>query len=391
MTSAKSPVPRLAIGLLGLVTVVAYGACYYAYGVLIQPIHADTRWSLASLGAVFSAVLALNGVVGVVGGRLSDRVGTRLPFLAAGTLGAGAMMASSYQTSFAGFAVCYAFGCGIVGAMGFYHITQPAAARVHPEDPSRAIVWLTILGVFASPIYLPLTAKLIQWTGWHTTIRIEAATVAVALLLAARVVNARAAHQPVQKLERARDAMAAAWKRRAFRAWVAATLLGGAAADVMLVYQVPAMIAGGLPITTAATIAGARGLAQLAGRVPLSPTLRRLGARRTLVAANLAAGVAAALLLESGNLVVALTYTVLAGASLGAISTLQGIYTHELIEPRHLGMLMGAQQAIFGVGGAVGPVLAGALIDSTGTYTATLAATTAVFAASATILLISRG
>jgi MFS family permease len=104
------------------------------------------------------------------------------------------------------------------------------------------------------------------------------------------------------------------------------------------------------------------------------------------VIANLSAGVGATLLLASGNLVVALTYTVVAGASLGAISTLQGIYTHELVDTRHLGMLMGAQQAVFGIGGAIGPILAGALIDATGSYTAVLLVTAACFIAAGATL-----
>ena len=370
-----------------MVTVVAYGACYYAFGVLIEPIHADTGWSLAQLGALFSAMLVLIGAVGVVGGRLCDRKGTRPVFLTAGVVGAGSMLAASYQTSFAGFAAFYATGCGLVGALGFYHITQPAAARGHPRDPNRAIVWLTILGAFASPIYLPLTAKLVQWTGWRATIRIEAVSVALTFVLAALIVDVRGASSRAQKLEPIGDAVRVAWQRPAFRAWVAASLVGGAAADVMLVYQVPAMIAAGLPITVAAAIAGVRGFAQLAGRIPLTPTLRRLGARRTLVAAYLTAAVAAALLLASGDLAIALTYSVLAGASIGALSTLQGIYTNELVDPRHLAMLMGAQQAVFGIGGAVGPILAGVLIDTTGAYTAALAATTAGFATAGVILL----
>ena len=141
VTDAPAPFPWLDIGTLGMVTVVAYGACYYAFGVLIEPIHADTGWSLAQLGALFSAMLVLIGAVGVVGGRLCDRKGTRPVFLTAGVVGAGSMLAASYQTSFAGFAAFYATGCGLVGALGFYHITQPAAARGHPRDPNRAIVW----------------------------------------------------------------------------------------------------------------------------------------------------------------------------------------------------------------------------------------------------------
>ena len=75
--------PPLTIGALGVVTIVAYGACYYAFGVLVTPIQTDTGWSLAQLGAVFSVGLVVNGAIGLVGGRMSDLVGTRLVFLAA--------------------------------------------------------------------------------------------------------------------------------------------------------------------------------------------------------------------------------------------------------------------------------------------------------------------
>ncbi len=138
------------IGALGAVTVVAHGACYYAFGVPVSPIHHDTGWSLGQLGAVFSAGLAVNGAVGILGGRLSDRLGTRALSLA-GVVGASGFVASSYATQFVAFAGWYAAGSGVVRALSFYHITQPAAARAHPADPNRAIVRLTIIGVFASP------------------------------------------------------------------------------------------------------------------------------------------------------------------------------------------------------------------------------------------------
>ena len=46
-TEARARPPMLPVSLLGLLTIVAYGACYYAYGVLIGPIRADTGfWAL---------------------------------------------------------------------------------------------------------------------------------------------------------------------------------------------------------------------------------------------------------------------------------------------------------------------------------------------------------
>lgn len=45
MTSEAEPgrVPLLPLGALGMVTIVGYGVAYYSYGVLIDPIHADTH------------------------------------------------------------------------------------------------------------------------------------------------------------------------------------------------------------------------------------------------------------------------------------------------------------------------------------------------------------
>ena len=136
------------ISVLGVLTIIGYGACYYAYGVLIGPIGTDTRWPDAALGAIFSATLAITGAGGVVAGRVLDRCGPRPLFLLAGVAGAGAMLLASLQGALLPFAVAYDGGCGLVGALGFYHITQAIAARTAPAAPAQAIIWLTLFGAF---------------------------------------------------------------------------------------------------------------------------------------------------------------------------------------------------------------------------------------------------
>ena len=125
------------ISVLGVVTIIGYGACYYAYGVLTGPIGADTGWPDAALGAIFSATLVITGAGGMVAGRVLDRRGPRPVFLFAGTAGAGAMLLASAQGALLPFAIAYAGGCGLVGAFGFYHITQAVAAP-HRSRSARA-------------------------------------------------------------------------------------------------------------------------------------------------------------------------------------------------------------------------------------------------------------
>ena len=61
-----------------------------------------------------------------------------------------------------------------------------------------------------------------------------------------------------------------------------------------------------------------------------------------------------------------LVLSLLAGAAIGAVYSLQGVYAYELIDPGHLGTLLGIAQAVFSAGGALGPLAAGALLGATG-------------------------
>jgi MFS family permease len=378
----------VSVAVLGLVTNVAYGVAYYSFGVLIDPINTSTGWSPAALGATFSAVLVIGGIGGLAGGRLVDRLGPRPAFLIAAALGSAGLAVASVPSGLLAFAIPYALGCGVISALGFYHITQPTAMRAAGDERDRAVVWLTILGAFASPIFLPLTAWLVRAIGWQGALRVDAGLTLVIFAAAALASPRRATETRRATLghRRARDALAAAWRAPAFRRWITASMIAGAAIDIILVNQVPAMIAAGLSTGVAATIGGLRGLAQLGGRIPLTPVMRRLGTRATLIATFLVGSAGAAMLLFSGDVAVAILYSALAGASIGAVYTLQGIYTHELVGEADLALVMGAQQALFAIGGALGPALAGVILDITHSYTPILLLTTAGFLTAATTI-----
>jgi hypothetical protein len=110
------------------------------------------------------------------------------------------------------------------------------------------------------------------------------------------------------------------------RTWLLSSLIGGTAVDTLILYQVPATARAGLPLGIAAAVAGFRGLAQLAGRLPLTALTSKFGAHNTLVLAYAVSAAATLLLFAGGTLLPALLLSLFAGASIGAIYTLQGIY-----------------------------------------------------------------
>ncbi len=361
----RPPIDHVAVGMLGILTICAYGTWYYSFGVLLDPILLDTGWRESTLAAGFSAGAIGTGVGAIFAGRLLDRLGTVPLFLTAGIVGGASIVGASFATNVGTFVVLSTIGMALFGAIGFYHVTMTAAVRSNPGASARAIAVLTIWGALASAIYLPGTAWLLRSFDWRSTVRILAASGILAFLLAAVVVRVRPHPSEGGRLPLRRTAVEIVAEPGP-RLFAGAIAMGGIAMSTMLVYQVPVMTAAGLPVTTAATMAGVRGFAQLGGRLPLTPLVERLGSNGALMAAFGAITLGGALLVVAGNVVVAAVFALVAGFGIGAFSPLQGIKASELFDPARMGATMGLLAAVQTLAGATGPAAAGLVAELSG-------------------------
>jgi MFS family permease len=176
------------------------------------------------------------------------------------------------------------------------------------------------------------------------------------------------------------------------RAFTAAITLGWIGMATILVYQVPVMTAAGLPLGTAATMAGLRGVSQTAGRVPLGFIVERLGSARSVSLAFVSVAAGGVVLGFSGHPAPALLFALLAGFGIGALSPLQGIVVEELYDRETLGVTMGAYGLVGMGGSAAGPAVAGLLAEATGNRRlVTVVVTSCALAAAALALRIGRG
>jgi MFS family permease len=88
----------------------------------------------------------------------------------------------------------------------------------------------------------------------------------------------------------------------------------------------------------------------------------------------------------SDNMLLAIIYVIVAGATLGALSPLEGIFAIGELPPDDLGTLMGSLALLSGVAGAAGPILAAVIVDAT-RHTSNAAILAGVFAALAALVL----
>lgn len=380
----RSAIPKGRIAILGVITIAVYGSWFYSFGVLLDPIIADTGWSEPAVAAAFSSSSLVAGFGALAGGWMLDRWGSRFVFALAAVVGGGALVLASAATTASLFALAGAVGGGVLASLGFYHVTQTTAVRISPRSEDRAIAVLTIWGAFASALYIPLTAWLVTWLDWRTALLILAVSTTVALLIGVMTIDTR----PDQAHERSpifRD-LGGSLRLGSARRFLISQALAGVSVGTILVYQVPAMTSAGLALGAASFWAGFRGFAQLGGRLPLMPLVRKFGVANSLRIAYGAIAVGSLVLAFSGNQFLAGTYAIVAGFGIGAASPLIGMHSKNVFGRAGLGTAMGLVTLVFLIANAIGPVAAAWTADITGSRALPVAASGVVIALAAFVV-----
>jgi predicted MFS family arabinose efflux permease len=377
-------IPKGRIAVLGLITIAIYGSWFYSFGVLLDPIIADTGWSEPAVAAVFSFSSVIAAVGALVGGWVLDRWGSRLVFGMATVAGAGGLVAAASATTPVLFAVAGAIGGGVLGSLGFYHVTQTAAVRISPGSEDRAIAVLTIWGAFASVLYIPFTAWLVSSSDWRVTLRVLGVSTALALVAGVLTIDTRPSRDrdppPVfQNLSRA-------VRSGPVIRLMMSQALAGVAVGTILVYQVPAMTAAGLALGLASFWAGFRGFAQLGGRLPLILLVRLFGVANSLRISYTAIAMGSVALAFSGSQVLAAFYAVFAGFGIGAVSPLIGMHSKNVFGQSSMGTAMGLVSLVFLGANAIGPVGAAWMSASTGSRALPVLISAAIMVAAALVI-----
>lgn len=354
-----------AIDVLGVLTIAAYGSWFYGFGVFVQDVSDDLGIGVGVLGAVYGVTTLVGGAGAVAVGRVLDRRGPRIVLAVVGPIGASVYALATLVDNAFVFCGVFAIAGGTISASSFYSFTQPVAMAVRSDDTVRAVTRLTIWGAFASPVMIPLTEVMRDRWGWRGAVRATALALFVCFLVASVVVRAapRVRHgAPAPFGTVLRAAAASPFLRR----YAVASLLSSVAISTLLVFQVPVMKWAGLSSATAASFAGARGLLQLFGRLPLVPLVERFGAWRLQFVCRAVLVGGAAGLWTSGSGAPAVAYVVIVGASTGALAAVDGMVAREVLDEGSFATMLSVLGFIGTVGGAAGPVVVGLLVQGTG-------------------------
>ena len=350
-----------------LATFTVFGVAY-SFGAFFVPMADEFGSPRSAIALFFSITTFLYFGLGVVTGRISDRIGPR-PVLVFGAvcLVAGLLATSRVDALWVGY-LTYGLGVGIGVACAY--VPMVATVGLWFERRRTAALGVAVAGIgVGTLVVVPVAEAIIERQGWRDAYLILAAGATVLLALAA--VGARRPDDGGGPADVAplREVLGGS---RSFALLYASTLSMVVSLFIPFVFLGDYLTEKGID-GSAAWLVGAIGLSSVLGRLALGALASRLVPLRLYQGSFLVISLSFLIWMAAdtsyGQLLV---FAVVLGVAYGGFIALAPAVAAELFGPVGLGGVLGALYTAAGIGGLIGPPLAGALIDRSG-YTPALA------------------
>lgn len=358
---------------LATAQLVSWGALYYGFSLFVVPMEADLGWSRANLNGALSFGLLTAGAFAYPVGTWIDRHGGRWLMTLGSTGGALLLVAWSRVDNLAAFYLIWA-GLGLAMAMTLYEPAFVVLTRLFAQSYRTKITAMTLVGGFASTVFIPLTQALISLVGWRDALLVLALIVAVvcipvhALLLRDRMADRRdagTAAAPVMGGEAVRRAM----KTPAFWSLLVCFVAYYGTFSAMTFHLVPLLTDRDFPPEVIVTALAVIGPAQVAGRMALLAVGRRMRTTTIGRVVTMMFPVSVmVLILFPHSLVALFVFAALYGTANGVMTIVRGTAIPELLGREGLGAINGAISLPATTSKAAAPLAAALIWAAAGGY-----------------------
>ncbi len=367
------PAPRLWIPVcLALGPAVSNGLGRFAYALILPAMRDDLAWSYTQAGWVNTAN-ALGYLVGAVATlRLVSRLGPRLLFDVGMVVTALALLGSGLVRSYPALLALRAL-TGISGAFAFI---GGGALVAHGAPASIALYFAGGgAGILLSGATLPWLFALRGPRAWDEA-WIGLGALSLVLAVPSLLASARVASAPTRRQR-------APWRKRPLAASLASYFLFAVGSIVYMTFIIAWMHGRGASAGEVSLVWGTLGGAIVLSPLPWRRALAGWRGGWPLAASIAGCAVGAALPLADTSLAAMLVSAVIFGGAFFIAPAAATALARRTLPPEAWGSAIATYTVVFGVGQPIGPLLAGAIADATGTLFAGLAAAAAALAAAA--------
>ena len=379
---------RMTVG-LGLTQTVGYGTLYYTLGVTAPALSADLGVPVERLFLWFSVSLFIGGLAAPRFGRWLDRAGARRT-MTLGTLGASAALAGM---SFAQGEVSYALAvlaAEVVATLVLYDAAFAAVVQSAGREGRRTITHITLIAGFASTVFWPLTAWLLEFVAWRDIYLLYAGLHLAICLPVHALLFPRGRPKVAHAAEPGAAGETVAPAPRVF--WLLALAFAATAYVVGAIpaQMVPMLRSGGFG-DAALWLGSLMGPAQVAIRVVEATVMQRFTpVLVAVVAASLPPLAVTILLLGAPHVGAGIAFAIVFGAGSGLNSIVRGTLPLALFGPAGYGALLGRLAAVSRSTAAFAPFAFAALTERLGLAAALLSGIAAGLAGLFALLVLRR-
>jgi MFS family permease len=352
---------------------------YISFGVLFNPLISEFGWSRASIAGASSMAFLLMGLLGIVGGRLNDRIGPRKLMTVTGIFfGLGYLLMSRLETVwqlYLFFGLIFGIGLSSVDVISLTTITRWFVRK------RGVVTGIVKVGTGAGQMTIPFLASiLITSYGWRYACILIGVVMLIILVAIAQLMRrdpgmmglspdgdeTGPANEPALAVEGL--SLGEAIRTRQFWAICAADLTIVFCLMLVVVHIVPFTIDIEVSPTRAAGVLSTIGGVSMAGRFISGLAIDRVGSRRVMIFCFFLLIAGLLWLQLAKELWMIYLFAVIYGIAHGGFFTTLSPLVAEFFGIKSHGALFGITMFCGTFGGALGPFLAGYIFDVTGGY-----------------------
>jgi MFS family permease len=342
----------------------------YSFGAFFDPMSSEFNTGSSATSAVFSITSFIFFTGGIISGMVADRFGPGPVLIFGGlAMGFGLYFTSLVNSLWLGY-ITYGLGVGMGVACGYVPMLAVVGAWFDRRRTAALGVAVTGVGL-GTLVVAPLAAALINQYGWRQTYVIFGISSAVGLNLCGYFTP----RPPASTGRKSKLRLIELVKVPVFRYMYFSGFFITLALFVPFVFLASYARARGIEEVAAASLVGIIGGASIAGRLGFGALGDRIS--RVHLYQSTFIIVASSFLIwlfSSNSFVLLMVYAVMLGSGYGGFIVLSPAVTVEIFGLTGLGTILGATYTAAGIGGLLGPTLAGYLIDKTGNFSAAIIA-----------------
>ena len=352
---------------------------YITYGVFFSAFLAEFGWSRATISGASSLFFFMFGLVGILTGRLVDRIGPRIVMTGCGFFyGLGYLLMSQIQSVWQ----LYLF-YGLIVAIGFSGIdvvTLSTVARWFTRLRGT-MSGIIKVGAGVGLLLMPLVTNwLISSYGWRTSYTIIGLAVLVFVLVPSQFLKRDPSEigllpdgEKITNIGKpAPEGKGLSLKKAAqtgqFWMLCVMCLSFGFCLQTVMIHSAPYAVDIGASLPTGASILSIIGGVSIVGRFIMGGASDKIGNKRGYIICFSCFAIAFVSLLAVRELWVLYLFAVIYGFGHGGLWVLLSPILAELFGIASHGAIFGMVYFVITIGGTIGPSLAGYMFDLTGSY-----------------------